>query len=127
MFPTFIVFPLFLSLCLLISMMLQGLFPAAADVVLHWVMPLIPVVFPPAVLVWVAFLVRAMLREHERTQAERIARDELLKEQNYEWWAAQQTHASQVQARAQDVLARLQARPLRERLAACVRLEETAP
>jgi hypothetical protein len=80
------------------------------------------VVFPPGVLVWLGFMVRAMLREHERSEAERVAREELLRETNYEWWAAQQAHTQQVQARAQDVLARLQARPLRERLAAMARL-----
>ena len=61
-------------------------------------------------------MLRHFVREEEQREAERRARDALMREQSFALWAAWQLHEAAVQERTAAVLAMLRHRPLPVRL-----------
>lgn len=95
-----------------------GLFPLTSSLLLQRVSA---VCYAGSILWLIIFGVRGFLRDEERHQAERQARDELLREQHYELWQAHYLHEQAVQERTAVVLTALRTRPLSVRLRAILR------
>jgi hypothetical protein len=81
-------------------------------------------VLSTTILWFIAFFVRAMLRDSERHTAEREARDALLRDQNIELWRSRQLHEHAVQEKAAAMLTVLRQRPLHVRLHTLLRGRE---